>query len=100
MTLQIKTSEALDYERLDWLCSELRTASREFSGATEMADNLLNFCVEHHYGSRDVPELIINRVINLTMIIKTVVAATITITISIIANTLAAQAAGSSRGID
>jgi predicted GIY-YIG superfamily endonuclease len=63
MTLQIKTSEALDYERLDWLCSELRTASREFSGATEMADNLLNFCVEHHYGSRDVPELIINRVI-------------------------------------
>lgn len=63
MTLHIKTSEALDYERLDWLCSELRTASREFSGSTEMADNLLNFCVEHHYGSRDVPELIINRVI-------------------------------------
>jgi hypothetical protein len=63
MTLQIKTSEALDYEKLEWLCSELTTASREFIGSTEMADNLVNFCVEHHYGSRDVPELIINRVI-------------------------------------
>jgi len=63
MTLQIKTSEALDYEKLEWLCSELITASREFIGLTEMQDNLVNFCVEHHYGSRDVPELIINRVI-------------------------------------
>ena len=63
MTLHIKTSEALDYEKLEWLCSELTTASREFMGGTEMADSLLNFCVDNHYGSRDVPELIINRVI-------------------------------------
>lgn len=63
MTLQIKTSEALDYERLKQLFDKLETASKEFFGNTELSSGLLDVYSEHHNMSRDIPELICHRVI-------------------------------------